>query len=349
MNRALHLSVFILLAACAEGDDPSGTGDPAAETGDTGVVEQAPDYAAWGAWSVGTVQGTVDGPEGPLTAQFWYPSDDAQGSGERYDGLLEGLATEGLTPSCDETHPVMVFSHGLGGVRWQSPFFVEHLASHGFLVVAVDHTGSGLTDTNFAELGAVAMRRPLDVAAAFDGLVDAYPDCVDPEAGYAVSGHSFGGYTAFAAAGAELNDPTNGNAPTTRGDDRVWAAIGLAPWDGGGVITDGNARIEVPALILTGREDTTTPLLQVRGLWRPLEVTPRAFGILDNAGHYTFSPVACLLETGDGCGAGFLSEDEANPLIQQASAAFLFEQLGVAGAQEQVEVDAEVYSWETER
>jgi len=343
----VRVSALVLLAACS-GDGSADDSTPS--TGDTGAsVEVAPDYAAWGPWSVGTEQGEVDGPEGTLTAQFWFPSDDPQGDPESYDGLLEGVASEGLAPACDSPRPVMVFSHGLGGVRWQSPFYVEHLASHGFVVVAVDHTGSTLSDTNIAELGAVAMRRPLDVAAAFDGLVEAYPDCVDPDAGYAVSGHSFGGYTAFAAAGAELNDPTAGGMATTRGDDRVWAVVALAPWDGSGVITDGNALIDVPTMVLTGREDRTTPLLQVRQLWNPLVTTPRAFGILDEAGHYTFSPVACLLESGDGCGAGFLTEDEANPLIQQASAAFLFEQLGVSGASEQVEVEAEVYTWTIER
>ncbi len=350
MVRSLSCFALCFVVACGSGGEEPDGGSTPTETGDTGTaLAETPDYAAWGPWSVGTAQGEIDGPEGPLTAQFWYPSDDPQGSPERYDGLLEGVASEGLTPACEEVRPVMVFSHGLGGVRWQSPFFVEHLASHGFLVVAVDHTGSTLTDTDFALLGEVAMRRPLDVAAAFDGAVSAYPDCVDPDAGYAVSGHSFGGYTAFAVAGAELNDPTNGGAPTTRGDDRAWAMVALAPWDGSGVISDGTRLVDIPAMVLTGRQDETTPLLMVRRLWNAIEVAPRAFGIIDNAGHYTFSPVACLLETGDGCGDAFLQEEEVNPIIQQAAAAFLFEQLGVEGASDQVGVERDVMTWDVVR
>ena len=132
----VRVSALVLLAACS-GDGSADDSTPS--TGDTGApVETAPDYAEWGPWSVGTEQGEVDGPEGALTAQFWFPSEDPQGDPESYDGLLEGVASEGLAPACDSPRPVMVFSHGLGGVRWQSPFFVEHLASHGFVVVAVD-------------------------------------------------------------------------------------------------------------------------------------------------------------------------------------------------------------------
>lgn len=334
------------LMACGGGDDPATDGLGTEDSATTPAVE-APDYAAWGPHSVGTAEGEIDGPEGlTFTAQFWFPSDDDQGVPVNYDGLLAGEATEGLAPACDTPRPVMVFSHGLGGVRWQSPFFVEHLASHGFLVVAVDHIGSGLFDTNASQIGAVAVRRPADVAAAFEGAAAAYPDCVDTNAGYAVSGHSFGGYTALAAGGAEVNDPTNGGAPVDLGDDRVWAVIGLAPWDGFGAITNGTADIEVPTLILTGREDQTTPLRQVRGLWDPLTVSPRVFGIFDNAGHYSFSPAACILENGDGCGPGFLSEDEFNPLVNQVSMAFLAREMGVIDAEAQVGVDADVIEWD---
>jgi pimeloyl-ACP methyl ester carboxylesterase len=106
-------------------------------------------------------------------------------------------------------------------------------------------------------------------------------------------------------------------------DPRAWATIGLAPWDGFGAITDGTQHIEVPTLILTGRLDETTPMLQVRGLWAPLTVEPRYFGIFERGGHYSFSPAACLLETGDGCGDDNIPLDDFTPMVNQATLAFL--------------------------
>jgi predicted dienelactone hydrolase len=37
-------------------------------------------------------------------------------------------------------YPVLIFSHGLGGVRMQNTYQVEELAGHGYIVVAIDHT-----------------------------------------------------------------------------------------------------------------------------------------------------------------------------------------------------------------
>lgn len=315
---------------------------------DEGVIPEPVDYTAPGPFTAGTREFTALGPGGiELVAQAWYPSDDPAGSPVDYDDLLEGGATEGLTPSCAEPRPVVAFSHGLGGVRWQSPFLVEHLATHGYVVVAVDHPGSGLFDTDPNGLGEVAVRRPLDVAAAFDGLALELPDCVDPSAGYAVFGRSFGGFTAFAAAGAVVNDPTAGGDRVRLGDPRVWAAVALAPWDGAGAITDGTSEIEVPTLVIAAREDTTTPLSMVRGLWQPLTVTPRAFGIVDEAVHYSFSPVACTIETGDGCGPGFLDEASFTAIVRRAVTAFLTQRQDPL-AELQVGMDEPGVTWQVE-
>jgi predicted dienelactone hydrolase len=40
--------------------------------------------------------------------------------------------------------PVLVFSHGWGGTRTQSTYLMEELASHGYVVVAIDHTYGAL-------------------------------------------------------------------------------------------------------------------------------------------------------------------------------------------------------------
>jgi predicted dienelactone hydrolase len=37
-------------------------------------------------------------------------------------------------------YPVLIFSHGLTGFRNQNTFEVEELASHGYIIVGIDHT-----------------------------------------------------------------------------------------------------------------------------------------------------------------------------------------------------------------
>ena len=308
--------------------DPTGTTDPTS-TGTTTdstppTDPEPPPYDVWGDYAVGTFDADIAGPDAlTLTAQVWYPSSEAQGDTVNY-GLLEGEATEDLPADCSTVRPVLVFSHGNGGLRYQSPFFTEHLASHGYVVISVDHKFNTFLDLDYSLLDELALRRPLDVAAAFDALpgMSQVADCVDPAAGYAVAGHSFGGFTALAVAGAELNDPVNGGQVFVD-DARVWASVGLAPWDGFGVITDGAQYVDVPTLILTGRRDQITPILQVRSIWAPLSVTPRRLGIFERGGHYSFSPIACLLETDDGCAPDDIAEDDFVPLVMQSTLAFL--------------------------
>ena len=46
----------------------------------------------------------------------------------------------------EEPFPVLIFSHGLGGVRMQNTFQMEELASQGYVVASIDHTyGSSVT------------------------------------------------------------------------------------------------------------------------------------------------------------------------------------------------------------
>ncbi len=99
-----------------------------------------------------------------LMAQFWYPTTaDATGEDAQY---LESLDVAGpvlaerfnlpaflfdhinLTdldmiqdaPVLEEALPVIVFSHGLTGIRMQNTTMVRELASHGYFVAALDHT-----------------------------------------------------------------------------------------------------------------------------------------------------------------------------------------------------------------
>ncbi|NOY26608.1 MAG: hypothetical protein GXP62_12105, partial [Oligoflexia bacterium] len=122
--------VITVLCGCTSGAGPSDSG------GDTGAAFYA-DPSQPGPWPVGTDVQTITGSSGvSLEIQAWFPRTDAQGSLHAYDDLLEGGALDQGSADCAQPHPVLVFSHGHGGMRWQSFFLTEHLASHGFIVVA---------------------------------------------------------------------------------------------------------------------------------------------------------------------------------------------------------------------
>jgi pimeloyl-ACP methyl ester carboxylesterase len=53
--------------------------------------------------------------------------------------LLDAPVAEDGAP-----YPVLIFSHGWGGTRTQSTYLMEELASHGYVVVAIDHTYGAL-------------------------------------------------------------------------------------------------------------------------------------------------------------------------------------------------------------
>lgn len=190
----------------------------------------APPYAQRGPYPVGTREIVIPGEEGvpgresDLNATLWYPAlnpDEVDEVVQYQVGLfvLSGQALQDAAPDVEGgPYPLVIFSHGSGGLRYQSLYLTEHLASHGFVVIAADHPGNTVQNLLFGG-GEDAFTeglirnfgtRPLDVlrqiayldaAVAEDGALAGLVDMNR----IAVSGHSFGGYTALAAAGARLD------------------------------------------------------------------------------------------------------------------------------------------------
>jgi len=181
----------------------------------------APPYALRGPFPVGTQEFILEDAERPLKVSAWYPALNPDGAEERatyQEGLarLEGRALNDAPPDTEAgPYPLVVFSHGSGGLRFQSLFLTEHLASQGFVVLAPDHAGNTLLD-RFADeaafqaglLDAFALR-PLDVSRVLD-----FAESLNAEGALAglmltdkaaVIGHSFGGYTALSVGGARIN------------------------------------------------------------------------------------------------------------------------------------------------
>ncbi|MEL6261467.1 MAG: alpha/beta fold hydrolase [Cyanobacteria bacterium J06626_6] len=112
--------------------------------------------------------------------------------------------------------PVIVVSNGLGARRDRFRELAEHLATHGFALALLDHPGSdrerlkdfynGLESENFEP--AEYLDRPQDVSFVLDELTrlnaELFDGTLNPEQAGAF-GYSFGGTTALALAGAEID------------------------------------------------------------------------------------------------------------------------------------------------
>lgn len=367
-----------LLPACDDGDasgegmqladaSPDAAPDAAPDAVPDAVPDAAPDAApatdrapvdAPGPFAVGFHTETIEYTNPvvgtrPLDLHWWYPTDATEGAPVRYAGVFPRMPVLGEAAPRPGTRPLVVFSHGNGGLAEQSFFFTEFLASHGFIVVAPDHTGNTFRDSS-QPVWRLFELRPQDISAVLDHT-DALPaehllaGHLGPER--ALAGHSFGGYTSLAAGGAgyavedlvgACAQPPEADteacqyvtAPATVaryeagfGDDRIQALIPMTPAGAnlfGG--EPGLAGITVPTLMMTAALDATLPN-EAEGdpLWDGMTQADSLRLDFQTAGHFTFSNACGLLPgmSGDGCGEGFLEPTEAHRLINAYALAFL--------------------------
>ncbi|MEH1863979.1 MAG: alpha/beta hydrolase [Nostoc sp.] len=194
--------------------------------------------------------------------------------------------------------PLIVFSHGLGSVRTDLRYLAEHLASHGYVVAAVEHPGSNEDNINSALQGKTRpvkpqefLNRPQDVSFVLDELEKLNQTANHPLQGKLatmnamVVGYSFGGGTALALAGGELQlerlkqrckknlailslgeamqciaQELPENTYQLR-DMRIKQAIALNPTTSLIFGETGLTKVQIPTLVLAGSADKTTPAL----------------------------------------------------------------------------------------
>lgn len=175
----------------------------------------APTYAQPGPYVVGTRELKTDDANRPLEVTIWYPTLNEAGAPVRHEYRYGPLRIESKVvfeaqPAAGP-FPLIVFSHGNSGFRYQSLYYVEHLASHGFVVLSADHPQNTLlnqADEIEAIVGHFALR-PADVlsqialAEALNAEGD-FAGVIDLE-NIGVTGHSFGGYTALGVGGAAFD------------------------------------------------------------------------------------------------------------------------------------------------
>ena len=112
--------------------------------------------------------------------------------------------------------PVIIFSHGLASRPEDYAQAIEHLASYGFLVAAPQHPGSdtqylqGMLGGYYRNIfdGNEFINRPKDISFVIDELARRNPSQFQGQldlTNVGVAGHSFGGYTSLAVAGAQID------------------------------------------------------------------------------------------------------------------------------------------------
>jgi len=215
-------------------------------------------------------------------------------------GLVEsyGFDVDFYTPqNSDRSLPVVVMSHGFGSYPAYFEPFARHLASWGYAVAVPEHIGS---DKNYQQAvlqgklsNAVSpfefISRPLDIRYLldeFESLATEDPlwQRLDLEQ-VGIIGHSFGGYTALAMAGAPLNAPrlqtcTESNVtlnpsvilqcranylPTKSDrlrDPRIQAVIAVNPITSTVFGPESLGKIEIPTLMVSGSNDLVAPAIE---------------------------------------------------------------------------------------
>lgn len=247
--------------------------------------------------------------ERALPIEIWYPATDAYAGNDLAENTRDTYELiPGFPPAWQEAvrdatvrpgaYPLVAFSHGFGGHRRQSTFLCTHLASHGYVVAAVDHTGNTVTDIMQAVIAAQSgtalpdpdtavkefiVARPLDIEFMVDqvlaGSVGDLAALIEPER-VGMTGHSFGGWTTLAV---------------TARDRRIRAALPLAPAGGASPLPVDLLKNslsfewgrDVPTLYLVAEKDSLLPLPGMRELLARTQ-SPKKMAVLLNADHMHF-------------------------------------------------------------
>jgi predicted dienelactone hydrolase len=214
---------------------------------------------------------------------------------------------------------VIVFSHGLASDRQHFAAIAKHLASHGFMAVTVEHPGSN--SQKFKNLLAGSSKemfdvsefidRPKDISYVLDELDRRFTGLANVQQ-VGVIGHSFGGYTALAVAGATIDfdyltkacgqglDATNASLllqcealklprqSYSFRDYRIKFALAINPIESSIFGPKGISKIQIPVAIAASSEDVVaSPVLEQIKPFSWIVSPERYLFVVRGVGHVT--------------------------------------------------------------
>ncbi|NDY90366.1 alpha/beta hydrolase family protein [Ideonella livida] len=136
-----------------------------------------------------------------LQALVWYPS-PAQAGPQRFGPFAVEVAPG--APVTAGVHPLVLISHGTGGHEMGHAWLARQLAAEGFVVLSLRHPGDNYQDRSGVARPDYLAERPRQVSRALDALLadPQWAPRLDTQRIGAV-GHSAGGHTVLALAGAQ--------------------------------------------------------------------------------------------------------------------------------------------------
>jgi predicted dienelactone hydrolase len=317
------------------------------------------DPSKWGPYDAGMTNFEFVDPRGKrLEVTVWYPAQviDADEIAT-YEPTTLSLQAFKNPKSAIEFAPMVAFSHGYFSVRFQSAFLMEHLASHGFASVAVDHPNNTLFDFDDDLTGQVLLERPDDLRYALlearrrsanrEGVLGGALDRGE----YAVMGHSFGTHTAMVIGGGRLDysgflDYCSENSSERAcryseqispddvydhgaGDPLAITTIPMSPglWYTFGQEGGGLSSVRQP-FVLTGDKDDVLELDSEAQPTFDALGEPKTLALFQDVGHYGFSDIcgfaSFLVEECSGELDGFAEIERTQELTKTYVTAWLY-------------------------
>ena len=288
----------------------------------------APTYARKGPYRVGvrdfSIKTSLE--SRPLPATLWYPALSATGrkgdstftmENAPFGGTNRTVSGKALPDAAPDfqgaPYPLVIFSHGSPGTRVDAVPRMEHWASHGFAVLAMDHG-------KYERYRSSDLRDALDFAEQLTTNPGPFVRFMDTQR-TAMAGFSFGGLSVLYMGGAHVA----GLSDEPR-DPRLKALVLLAPeHDQVQADTLDFRPADLPALVMVGSEDRR--FQEVEKIYRALPGPRKLLVTLLGSRHEVFLDPSFKKTFWSDLDPGTLDANQAQNLIQHFTTAFLLDVL----------------------
>lgn len=228
---------------------------------------------------------------GDIPLQTFYPTTSREHASQF--GPFELMLAQDA-PLAFGKFPLVAISHGNAGTPWVHRGLAKRLAQNGCIVILPEHVGNSKSNNEFEGTVKNLENRPRQLNLCI-AHVKHHGDFVEAITETYAIGHSIGGYTVLAAAGAKPyagpHETTSGKVEEIQAEavSEISALVLMAPatmWFQG---NDSFENFDVPTLVLTGGNDEITKEDHAEIVRNGMRTSTRVeIMSIKGAGHFSF-------------------------------------------------------------